>query len=154
MKILVCGGRDFGDLTPIPYVDGHRDHTHPLWDERRHQYTFVHRTLDALARAYSVEYSCHDNWLPSDIEIVSGGASGADSAAEDWAVLNWTKYSVFKADWGKHGKAAGPIRNQQMLDEGKPDLVIAFEGGKGTAGMLLLAKRAGIPTVQYSTGTY
>jgi hypothetical protein len=43
------------------------------------------------------------------------------------------------------GKAAGPIRNQRMIDEGKPDLVIAFPGGRGTADMVSRAKKAGIP---------
>ena len=47
------------------------------------------------------------------------------------------------ADWTKHGKAAGPIRNQKMLDE-CPDLVVAFPGGKGTADMVRRAMKAGI----------
>lgn len=49
----------------------------------------------------------------------------------------------FPADWERNGRAAGPIRNRQMLD-GKPDLVIAFPGGKGTADMVAEAKRRGI----------
>lgn len=50
------------------------------------------------------------------------------------------------ADWKKHGKAAGPIRNQSMLTEHKPDLVIAFPLGesKGTRDMIRKAKAAGI----------
>ena len=40
----------------------------------------------------------------------------------------------FPADWNMHGRAAGPIRNQQMLDEGKPELVVSFLGGRGTGG--------------------
>ena len=51
---------------------------------------------------------------------------------------------TFEADWDRHGKAAGPIRNKQMLDEGKPDLVVAFEGGKGTANMIAQAEAAGV----------
>lgn len=43
------------------------------------------------------------------------------------------------------GKAAGPIRNQRMLDDGKPDRVLAFPGGRGTANMVKLAKAAGVP---------
>ena len=46
----------------------------------------------------------------------------------------------FKADWDKFGRAAGPIRNAQMLREGKPDLVVAFPGGRGTANMVAQAK--------------
>jgi len=51
----------------------------------------------------------------------------------------------FPADWGKYSKSAGYIRNKQMLAEGKPDLVVAFPGGKGTANMVKLAKLANIP---------
>jgi predicted polyphosphate/ATP-dependent NAD kinase len=45
------------------------------------------------------------------------------------------------------GKAAGIIRNQRMLDEGKPDLVIAFQGGDGTADMVRRANKSKIPTI-------
>jgi hypothetical protein len=47
-----------------------------------------------------------------------------------------------KADRKRYGNAAGPIRNQQMLDWG-PDLVVAFAGGTGTAGMAWSRWRAG-----------
>jgi hypothetical protein len=50
----------------------------------------------------------------------------------------------YPADWQKHGKAAGPIRNRQMLEDGKPDLVIAFSGGRGTANMISQARAAGV----------
>jgi hypothetical protein len=48
----------------------------------------------------------------------------------------------------KHGRAARPIRNQRMLDEGKPDLVVAFPGGRGTTDMIRRAERAGVPVRQ------
>jgi len=48
------------------------------------------------------------------------------------------------ANWGKHGKAAGPIRNQEMLDMWQPDLVVAFPGGDGTKSMVELARKAGV----------
>ena len=55
---------------------------------------------------------------------------------------------AFPAKWNEHGKAAGPIRNQQMLTEGKPDLVIAFNdylpNSKGTLDMVTRARRAGV----------
>ena len=47
-----------------------------------------------------------------------------------------------------HGKGAGPIRNQRMLDAGQPDLVVAFEGGRGTADMITRTKRAGIEILE------
>ena len=76
--------------------------------------------------------------------IIHGGASGADSLAGEWAKKHNIKCQVFPADWGKYGKSAGPIRNQQMLDEGKPDEVYAFPGGRGTADMIARSKKAGL----------
>lgn len=81
-------------------------------------------------------------------EIIHGGAAGADKLAEEFADYAGHRTTVFKADWNKHGKAAGPIRNQQMLDEGKPSLVIAFPGGRGTADMVKRAKAAGVKVVE------
>lgn len=78
------------------------------------------------------------------ITIIHGGASGADALALAWAMARGFDSLQFKADWNKHGRAAGPIRNQQMLDEGHPDLVIAFPGGCGTADMVRRARASGI----------
>lgn len=79
-----------------------------------------------------------------NFEIISGMARGADMMAARYGWENNHKVHEFPADWNKHGRAAGPIRNQQMLDEGKPDLVVAFPGGKGTAHMIRIAKAAGV----------
>lgn len=77
--------------------------------------------------------------------IIEGGAEGADYLAARWSALaDLNEHARFKADWAIHGKAAGPIRNQRMIDEGKPDLVVAFPGGKGTSDMIKRAKVAGI----------
>jgi hypothetical protein len=78
-------------------------------------------------------------------EICHGGARGADELAGAWAKSRSIKCKVFHADWAKHGKGAGPIRNKQMLVEFKPDCVIAFPGGRGTANMISQAQKAGIP---------
>lgn len=80
--------------------------------------------------------------------LIQGGAAGADRLAKLWAMKHNVPLSEFKADWLKNGKAAGPIRNQRMLDEGKPDLVIAFPGGRGTADMVRRAKAAGIRVIE------
>lgn len=88
--------------------------------------------------------------------LIEGCARGADSmAGHRFAVeMNQTGKAAiyvehYPALWDKHGKAAGPIRNQQMLDEGRPDAVIAFHtnlaASRGTADMVRRAKRAGIP---------
>jgi hypothetical protein len=82
--------------------------------------------------------------------IIEGGAKGADSCARAVAPAIEAECLTFSAEWKKHGKAAGPIRNQRMLDEGKPDLVVAFHDdlgrSKGTNDMLARAERANVPT--------
>lgn len=76
--------------------------------------------------------------------VIVGDATGADNFAWSWCVQNQIPCRRFWADWLTHGKAAGPIRNQQMLVEGKPDLVLAFPGGRGTEDMVRRAERAGV----------
>lgn len=77
--------------------------------------------------------------------IIEGGATGADQRAAEWARINEVDCELFVADWVHKGRKAGPLRNQRMLDEGKPDLVVAFPGGKGTADMVRRAEKAGVP---------
>ena len=85
--------------------------------------------------------------MPVEFRIIHGGARGADTLAAELAVELGIPAKAYPADWRKHGKAAGPIRNQLMLDDGKPDIVMAFPGGKGTADMLRRANHAGIMTI-------
>jgi hypothetical protein len=80
--------------------------------------------------------------------LIQGGAGGADYFARNWGWDNDIDVMHFKADWNKYGRAAGPIRNQQMLDEGKPDLVLAFPGGRGTAHMIRIAREAGVEVIE------
>lgn len=79
--------------------------------------------------------------------VIAGGARGADTFAAEWAVARGISADVFMADWEGMGSKAGPIRNQRMLDEGKPDLVVAFPGGRGTADMVRRAQEAGIEVI-------
>lgn len=83
----------------------------------------------------------------SEHKIIQGGARGADRLAREWAECFGVPYREFPANWERHGKAAGAIRNQQMIDEGKPDIVIAFPGGRGTADMVRRARLSGIPVI-------
>ena len=83
-------------------------------------------------------------YAPKDVIFISGRARGADRLGERFAKTNNCELLVFPADWDKFGKGAGHIRNQQMIDEGKPDLVVAFPGNRGTADMVRRAKKAGI----------
>lgn len=80
--------------------------------------------------------------------LINGGAGGADYLARQWADIHCVPISHYPANWKQFGRAAGPIRNQQMLDEGRPDLVIAFSGGPGTADMVARAKSAGVRIIQ------
>lgn len=92
-----------------------------------------------------------DEYIVSGLDtIIQGGAKGADSLAKHWCKVVNCKCEEYLADWDKYGKRAGYIRNKQMLEEGKPDLVIAFPGGKGTAMMIKLSKEAGVEVLEVS----
>lgn len=93
--------------------------------------------------------------IPKDeIEIVSGHAKGADSLGERYAAENNLKCTIFPADWGKYSKAAGPIRNRQMLEyalEEEAHLVAFWNGeSKGTKNMIDIATKAGIEIITVS----
>ena len=108
MRILVCGGRDYKNVSAV-----------------------FHALHAAHAkRAISL--------------IIEGGAAGADRLARQWAEENGIPVQTFQADWKAHGKAAGPLRNEQMLRDGRPDGVIAFPGGRGTSDMVSKAEAAGV----------
>jgi hypothetical protein len=84
----------------------------------------------------------------SPLTVIQGGATGADALAREWCARQPNIHMINEpADWRTHGRAAGPIRNQRMLDEHKPNVVIAFAGGRGTADMVRRAKAAGVPVV-------
>lgn len=85
--------------------------------------------------------------IPDVTCIIHGCATGADSEAMIVAEALGIKHAPFRADWQKYGRAAGPIRNRRMITEGKPDLVVAFPGGRGTADMVRRARVAGIPVM-------
>lgn len=108
MRVLVCGGRKYGNVTRVA------------------------QALEALAREHGA------------LTVIEGGALGADRIARTWAYHSGHTVHTFQADWKKHGRAAGPIRNQKMLAAGKPDIVVAFPGGSGTADMVSRARAAGV----------
>lgn len=141
MRVLVCGGRDFGDLASLKH-----DRTHPKWAQKEKEYLFIQAKLSELLLVEPTD----DNMMgyPDDLPIIiSGAARGADSAGVDWAVVNWLDFIEYPADWSL-GKRAGYVRNKKMLEEGKPDLVIAFPGGRGTENMKSLAREAGVKVIE------
>ena len=83
--------------------------------------------------------------------IIHGCARGADTMAETCARSLQMNYQGYPAKWEKYGNKAGPIRNSEMLTEGKPDIVIAFSrdfiNSKGTKNMVEQAKYINILTV-------
>lgn len=81
-------------------------------------------------------------------QIISGHARGADQLAEMYADQNNIPVRIFPAQWDKYGKRAGYIRNVQMLEEGEPDLVVAFPGGKGTEMMISISESAAVPVIR------
>lgn len=85
--------------------------------------------------------------------VVEGDARGADRLAGEWAYRRGVENIKFCAEWEKLGRKAGPIRNQLMLDEGEPDLVVAFPGGRGTADMMMRARSAGVEVIEAAAQT-
>jgi len=84
--------------------------------------------------------------------LIHGDAAGADRLCRDWALQNNIEVETYPADWDQFGRKAGPIRNQQMIDHGRPDILIAFIGGTGTNNMKKLAKRAKLPIITFDEG--
>ncbi len=80
--------------------------------------------------------------------LIHGAYRGADQLADYWAKKTGTPLERYPAEWHALGPAAGPIRNARMLKQGRPDLVVAFAGDKGTADMIEKAKRAGVPVMR------
>lgn len=154
MTVLVCGGRKFGKL-PKNYTSL-RDSEKLILADRMREFKFIHNTLTNLSIKFHVygDYSklnepedAYGNWMP-DWRVVTGGATGTDDAAIEWAVVNWCDFEEYPADWERHGKSAGSIRNQYMLYYEQPDVVVAFPGGPGTRDMVRKAKRAGVQTIE------
>jgi len=151
MRILVCGGRDFGEIPMKPVNGGFVcDKNHPTWSEKYKERYFVTSKLTGLL--FELNLLTEDGLgIKDELTIIEGECpTGVDQIAVEWAVVNWTGLKGYPADWIQYGKRAGYIRNQQMLTEGKPDLVVAFPGGRGTKMMVSLAEKAGVPVIQYT----
>lgn len=82
--------------------------------------------------------------IHSITEVVSGMAPGVDTLAVRYAQENNLPLAEFHADWRKHGKAAGPIRNRQMAEYGEA-LVAVWDGeSRGTKNMIEEATKRGL----------
>jgi hypothetical protein len=98
--------------------------------------SFLNAILDGLHAKHNFTHMAH------------GAARGADSLAGTWALLHGLTVCEFPADWEREGKAAGLLRNERMFRTFVPELVVAFPGGRGTAHMIGIAKRANCPLIQ------
>lgn len=115
-RVIVCGGRGYEDRAHVVSV------------------------LDALHGTRGIECVVEGGCRARRVD---GTLLSADRWAAWWARDYGIELVTVPANWEKHGKAAGPIRNAEMLRY-NPSLVIAFPGGRGTADMVTKAKRAGI----------
>lgn len=155
-RVLICGDRNWASHQPADMFDETYKTTNII--ERN----LVHAFLTGLYNEHMVGFGVVHL---DPFTIIEGVARGADGCAHWWAESsplhshNETHgydtpiefvHLPYPANWNLHHKAAGPIRNQQMLDEGKPNLVVAFHNdinnSKGTQHMVKIAKKAGIPT--------
>ena len=86
--------------------------------------------------------------LKGNVLVIHGGALGADLLASEVAQERCFAEQVFTPDWESFGKAAGPIRNAEMLKCGEPHEALVFWDGKsrGTKNMLDRLNRANVPT--------
>ncbi len=146
-RVLVCGGRNFGYIPR-----GTPSRSSEWYDADRKAGREWNLLVDTLTRLKAER---------GITEIIHGAAHGADTLAGQWARRQHATGRVletpFKANWYPNGRSggldrtAGFIRNQRMLDEGKPDLVVAFSGGRGTADMVKRARAAGVEVIEVST---
>lgn len=129
MRILICGSRDYVDRDGV---------------------------LTTMLTGFIESAECY-NYEDDPLVVITGAAGGVDSLTYRWCDERElgcgcvVQQETYPARWKEYGNAAGPIRNQQMLDEGKPDLVIGFtnrplEESRGTKDMLTRSKKAGVPT--------
>ena len=120
MRLIVCGGRYFRDV-PL------------LW-----------KTLDDLDRYFAETGDSIRTVIDGASDDVTGPYVGADFWGHQWAIAHDRATIRVHAEWKELGRKAGPIRNQRMIDEDKPDGVVAFPGGTGTADMIAKAVKAGL----------
>ena len=84
---------------------------------------------------------------PKMVLVHGGCETGADEYARQWAGKRFVPQHIYLAQWDRHGKGAGPIRNRQMARSGLTGLV-AFPGGRGTDNMVRHCRDYGVPVLE------
>jgi hypothetical protein len=108
------------------------------------------------ADVQTIKQAMRTHLKPGDV-VIHGAARGADTIAATLARGAGLEVVPFQAEWSVYGKSAGPIRNQRMLDLGRPQLVIAFmtsPTSRGTMDMIKKAMNTGLPVIVYGPKGY
>lgn len=124
-KVLVCGGRRYPDRAK------------------------VFATLDEIDAVQHIDVVVEGHCQVWDEVSRTYVDSGADRWANEWCIERGRTPARHPADWNL-GRAAGPIRNKRMLIIEKPNVVVAFPGGTGTAGTVAEARSRGVEVIQVS----
>jgi hypothetical protein len=127
--VLVCGGRDYSQRPVVFHV---LDEIH------------AQRTIRTLCHGACGVNASKVSYPKAPAHLLRG----ADRWAQEWSDANQVPVVQYPAMWSFYGPSAGPRRNYRMLREFKPDLVVAFPGGRGTAGMVEIARHAGVEVVE------
>ncbi len=88
------------------------------------------------------------DFLQPDRVIEGGCPTGADAFARKWCELNKVNNHTVHAEWDRHGKSAGPLRNKKMLELYPNATVVAFTGGRGTANCVDIANQMNMLVVK------
>jgi len=152
MRVVVYGGRDYG--VPKKYYSSEEERLYDLQTRVNPQRKLFTETLLKVKEQYTYPYDPCGKSAKPYLEIISGMADGADTLAVEFAKWFHLKLHEFPADWNRYKNGAGPKRNQQMIDEGKPKLGIAFPGGTGTRDMTTRLKFEGIPVREIKWPTH
>jgi hypothetical protein len=146
IKILITGDRNW--ISP-PLKDPEYKANHYMWMQRQRTIgTVLHNLKNELGVPFK------------DILIIQGGARGVDSVAGSLAQELGCQIRTYPAQWETYARAAGPIRNREMLDK-NPDIIrcLAFHDdlgkSRGTLDMCRYALTKNVPVEVYSTdGTH
>lgn len=132
-RIVVTGGRNYGFVPPHTPLDAFREAKDRADRERARFDQIMDAALDRLLLTHLACGRCR---------------TGADELAMRWTKRRKVPFTGFMANWKQFSDAAGPERNGRMLREFRPDKVLAFPGGKGTADCVRQAGALGIEVIR------
>lgn len=134
-RIAFTGGRDYGRpkrfdaSTPPIVIEADRERVRR---QRQRHDRIMNAALERLVMT----------------EAGVGDATGLDELVRDWCPRLHVPLHIYRADWNRLGRAAGPERNGRMLREFAPEKLLAFPGGAGTADCVSQAEALGIEVLR------